>query len=54
MTSPNVMQYREYKIPGRYYGFQVSGMIEWEQKSRAKQNPYGFQQNRQKNPWTKN
>ena len=37
---------------GGYSGFQVTGMIEWEQNSKKKKNLYGFKQP-PKNPWTK-
>ena len=39
--------------PGRYSGFQVTGMIEWSQKSRPKKLPRASSKT-QKNPWTKN
>ena len=41
------------KIPGGYSGFQVTGMIEWSQKSRPKKIPRASSKT-QKNPWTKN
>ena len=33
---------------GGYSGFQVTGMIEWSQKSRPKKTPRAFQQNPKK------
>ena len=39
--------------PGGYSGFQVTGMIEWEQKSRPKEIPRASNKT-QKNPLTKN
>ena len=33
---------------GGYSGFQVTGMIEWGQKSKPPKNPYGFKQNRKR------
>ena len=39
--------------PGGYSGFQVTGMIEWSQKSRPKKFPRASSKT-QKNPWTKN
>ena len=38
---------------GGYSGFQVTGMIEWSQKSRPKKIPRASSKT-QKNPWTKN
>ena len=38
---------------GGYLGFQVTGMIEWSQKSRPKKIPRASSKT-QKNPWTKN
>ena len=38
---------------GGYSGFQVTGMIEWEQKSRPKKIPTASNKT-QKIPWTKN
>ena len=38
---------------GAYSGFQVTGMIEWSQKSRPQKNPRASSKS-QKNPWTKN
>ena len=40
-------------IPGGYSGFQVTGKIEWSQKSRPKKIPRASSKT-QKNPWTKN
>ena len=38
---------------GGYSGFQVTGMIEWEQKSRPQKIPRASNKT-PKNPWTKN
>ena len=38
---------------GGYSGFQVTGMMEWSQKSRPKKIPR-VSSKTQKNPWTKN
>ena len=40
-------------FPGGYSGFQVTGMIEWGQKSKPKKIPRASKKT-QKNPWTKN
>ena len=49
LTFPNGM----YDSQGGYSEFQVTGMIEWGQKSIPKKNPRASNKT-QKNPWTKN